>query len=91
MHIIGEVNSLTTWFAILAYSGITVGLQQTSYNTLETGGPLSICAQMFVGDLEKNVSLTLASTDGSAKGMSRPYHTSVFFIEGKVLIISLLA
>ena len=49
--------------------GITVGLQQTTYNTPETGGPLSICAQMFVGNLERTVSMTLTSTDGSANGM----------------------
>ena len=48
---------------------MTVGLQQTSYNALETGGPLRVCAQMFVGNLEKNVTLLLTSTDGSAKGM----------------------
>lgn len=52
-------------------SGITVGLQQTSYNTLETGGPLHVCAQIFVGNLEKNVTLSLISTDDSAKGMLR--------------------
>ena len=57
------------------YSGITVGLQQTSYNTLETGGRLDVCAQMFVGNLEKNVSLSLTSTDGSAMGMLRLYQT----------------
>ena len=32
---------------------ITVGLQQTSYSVLETGGPFSVCAQMFVGDHER--------------------------------------
>ena len=52
------------------YPGITVGLQQTSYNTPETGGPLSVCAQMFVGNLERNVSLTVTTTDDTANGMT---------------------
>ena len=51
------------------FVGITAGFQQTSYNPMETGGPLQICAQMFVGNLQRNVTLTVTSTDGSAIGM----------------------
>ena len=47
---------------------MTVGLQQTLYGTPETGGALSFCVQMFVGNLERNVSLTLISSDVSANG-----------------------
>jgi hypothetical protein len=49
---------------------ITVGLIRTSYNTPETGGPLSVCVEMFNGNLERNVSLTLATSDGTAIGMT---------------------
>ena len=47
-------------------AGITVALQQTTYNTAETDGPLSVCIQMFVGNLQRNVSLSVITTDGSA-------------------------
>ena len=52
----------------LVHPGITVGLQQTSYDTPETAGPLSVCVQMFVGNLERNVSLTVTTSDGTAVG-----------------------
>ena len=45
------------------FVGITAGFQQTSYNPTETGSPLQICAQLFVGDLQRNVTLTVTSTD----------------------------
>ena len=54
-------------FSVL-YTEITVGLQQTSYNAFETGGPVSICAQIFLGTLERSVSLMLTSMDGNATG-----------------------
>jgi hypothetical protein len=54
-------------FSIISIE-ITVGLQQTSYSALETGGPVSICAQIFLGTLERNVSLILTSMDGNATG-----------------------
>ena len=54
----------------MIHPGITVGLQQTFYNTPETGGPLSVCAQMFAGNLERNVSLTVTTTDDTANGMT---------------------
>ena len=50
-------------------AGVTVGLIQTSYNTPETGGPLSVCVQMFDGNLARNVSLTVTTSDGTAIGM----------------------
>ena len=55
----------------LFLSGITVGLQRTTYNHAETGGPLSICVEMFVGNLERNVTVTLTSSDDSAVGNFR--------------------
>ena len=55
------------------HPGITVGLIQTYYNTPETGGPLSVCVQMFTGNLERNVSLTLTTSDGTAIGKTSRY------------------
>lgn len=49
-------------------SGITVGLQQTTYNTPETGGLLKVCVEMFVGSLERNVTISLTSSDNTAVG-----------------------
>ena len=43
---------------------------QTSYNTPEIGGPLSVCVEMFNGNLERNVSLTLTTSDITAIGMT---------------------
>ena len=48
---------------------MTIGLQGTSYATTETAGPFSVCAQMFNGNLEREVSMTLVSSDGTAVGM----------------------
>ena len=61
---------------------ITVGLQQTFYSVLETGGPFIVCAQMFVGDLERNLSLTLISADGNATGTIN----SIFTLSSYVFI-----
>ena len=58
-----------TILLLFYHSGVTIGLQGTSYSTAETGGPLGICAQMFLGNLERNVSMTLVSSDGTAVGM----------------------
>ena len=55
---------------LFLHSGITVGLVETSYNTPETGGPLSVCVEMFNGNLARNVSLTITSSDGTAIGMT---------------------
>ena len=52
------------------HPGITVGLIQTSYNAPEIGGPLSVCVEMFDGDLERNISLTLSTSDDTAIGMT---------------------
>ena len=56
------------------HPGITVGLMQTSYNTPEIGGPLSVCVEILNGNLEKNVSLTLSTSDGTAIGMNFRLH-----------------
>jgi hypothetical protein len=55
---------------LFSHPEITVGLIQTSYNTPETGGPLSVCVKMFNGNLERNVSLTVTTSDGTAIGMT---------------------
>ena len=54
----------------ILHPGITVGLLQTSYNTPEIDGPLSVCVKMFTGNLERNVSLTLTTSDDTAIGMT---------------------
>jgi hypothetical protein len=55
---------------LFLHLGITVGLVETSYNTPEIGGPLSLCMEMFTGNLERNVSLTITTSDGTAIGMN---------------------
>ena len=45
-----------------------MALQFTSYTTFETDGPLSVCVEMFTGNLERNVSLSISTVDGSAVG-----------------------
>ena len=52
------------------HPGITVGLMQTTYNAPEIGGPLNVCAEIFVGNLERNGSLSLTTADGTAIGMA---------------------
>ena len=47
---------------------------QTSYNTPEIGGPLSVCVEILNGNLERNVSLTLTTSDGTAIGMTFRLH-----------------
>ncbi len=53
---------------LFLHSGITVGLVRTSYSTPEVGGPLSVCVEIFDGNLERNVSLTLTTSDDTAIG-----------------------
>ena len=65
---------------------ITVGLQQTSYFALETGGPVSICAEMFDGTLERNVSLTLTSMDGNATGMYDVFFSCIILTNNVMLL-----
>lgn len=62
------VAIINCFIVIKIIAEITVGLQRTSYSALETGGPFTVCAQLFVGNLERNVSLTLTSSDGNATG-----------------------
>ena len=56
---------------MLSHAGVTIGLQGTFYATDETAGPASVCAEMFNGNLEREVSMTLVSSDGTAVGMSQ--------------------
>ena len=51
---------------------------QTSYNTPEIGGPLSVCVEMFDGNLERNVSLSLTTSDGTAIGMTYRHAQEVY-------------
>ena len=50
---------------------MTIGLQGTIYATEETAGPFSVCAEMFNGNLEREVSMTLVSSDGTAVGTNQ--------------------
>ena len=45
-----------------------LGLQKTSYTIPETGGSLTVCAEIFIGGVELNISLTVMLTDKSASG-----------------------
>ena len=50
------------------FSGLTVGFRSSSYLCDETGGPILVCIQIYNGNLERNVSMKIASIDGSAEG-----------------------
>ena len=52
-----------------------MALQFTSYTTAETDGPLSICVQMFIGNLERTVSFSASTADGTAIGTLYCKHT----------------
>lgn len=64
----GEIKWRIILLCLFTNLGITVALQLTSYTTLETDGPLSVCIEMFTGNLERNVSLSVSTVDGSAVG-----------------------
>lgn len=48
-------------------SGVTVGLEQTSYSVGEGNGSLSVCA-VLIGMAQRNVSLILSIVQGTAQG-----------------------
>ena len=48
--------------------GITVRFSSTSYIADETGGNLSVCIMMLNGNLQSNVTVMIASVDGTASG-----------------------
>ena len=70
--------------------GITVALQFTSYTTAEIDGPLSICVQMFIGNLERAVSLSASTADGTAIGTyivnTHKLNTTLIFRHEKIII-----
>ena len=50
-------------------TGVEIGLESPTYSVNESNGDitlLEVCAQLNVGTLEKNVTVTLTSMDGSA-------------------------
>ena len=49
-------------------TGLTVGFRSSSYLCDETGGPILVCIQIYNGNLERNVSMKIATIDGSAEG-----------------------
>ena len=70
-------SPLSVWFysSLPMYIGVTIGLQEASYTANETGGPVSVCAELFAGSLETNISMTLVSTNGTAKGIMPSWST----------------
>lgn len=48
-------------------SGVTVGLEQTSYTVEEGSGTLSVCA-VLSGMAQRNVTVTLSTVQGIAQG-----------------------
>ncbi len=47
---------------------VTVGWEQLSYETIEAAGTVTVCA-ILTGQIERDVSVTATSADGSAIGM----------------------
>ena len=54
-------------FMVIHLSGVTVGLEQTSYTVGEGSGTLSVCA-VLSGMAQRNVSVTLSTIQGIAQG-----------------------
>ena len=53
------------------FTVITIGLNQSNYNTSETDGSVMVCAGIIAmtGTLESNVTLSVSTSDGSATGL----------------------
>ncbi|KAL5516904.1 hypothetical protein EMCRGX_G002348 [Ephydatia muelleri] len=64
--------------------GLTVGFRSSSYLYDETGGPILVCIQIYNGNLERNVSMKIASIDGSAEAYSdyTPLNSTITFTHG---------
>ena len=54
---------------VLTPSGITVGFEHVMYTVQEDIGSMQVCGMVTMGTLESDVFVTLASTDGTAKGV----------------------
>ena len=50
-------------------AGVSVGLEQTEYTVGESEGAVLVCA-ILTGEHERNVLVTIATSDGSAIGTS---------------------
>ena len=59
--------------AAYLFTGVEIGLQSANYVVNEIDGNvamLEVCAELNVGALERDVTVTLTNTDGSATSMS---------------------
>ena len=50
---------------------VTIGFEMELYNTAEGDGSLELCAVLLEGALERDVTVTLETQDGSAQGTSQ--------------------
>jgi hypothetical protein len=48
---------------------VTIGLERPTYSVDEEDGTVEVCAVLLSGSLERTVSVTLSTSDGSAIGM----------------------
>ncbi len=53
--------------------GVTIGLERTAYSVSEDDGQVKVCAVLLSGILERTVSVTLTSVNGSASGRLELY------------------
>ncbi len=60
------LKALTRAFYFIA--GVTIGLEETSF-TVDEGELVEVCAILISGTLEKEVAVTLQTSDGTAIGM----------------------
>ena len=49
--------------------GVTIGLERPTYSVDEEDGVIEVCAVLLAGSLERTVSVTFSTSDGSAIGM----------------------
>ena len=49
-------------------TGIIIGLDEVDISVTEDSGTVEVCASVISGDLQRSVSFTLTSNDGTATG-----------------------
>ena len=50
-------------------TGVTIGLEEPTYTVNEGDGTIEVCAVLTSGTLDRTVTVTLSTSDGSATGM----------------------
>ena len=62
-------------YAAFISAAITIGFERTEYNVTE-GDQAEVCAVLMSGILEKDVLVSVGSTDGTANGTQPHVHVS---------------